>query len=415
MNACPNIPSNNNFLSGTLSAIDCHAQNIGSGGYVYLTTHGSMMGLLINGSMIIFVALYGYKLILGQTPSLRNVLISFVKIGIVLTFATSWSAYKTLVYDVVTHGPNELVLSVGNSGNTNSRTHIENGLNAVDQSLVKYSYLGPGSFGDAQQVNSDIGFANNGNTIGAASGFWDPIREEGTIRSARTIYLISVIGSYGIIKLISGLFLALGPIFAIFLFFEGARGLFIGWIRILTGTIIGSFSTSIIYNVEVSLIYPKLQTLIEQRLAGQNTQSAPTELFVIVTMFGLSLLFAIIASAYVSAGINWPNSILKKMANVFNRYKENATNSVSSIEQINTKIMPQQMDRATSIANSINNYDRRLKTLAESSTTFNNNASNISSGAKKITPANSSYPIGRQGLRRTRSRVSLNAKIRDAL
>ena len=54
------------------------------------------------------------------------------------------------------------------------------------------------------------------------------------------VHLIGVAGS-GMSGL-AGLLLALGPLFAIFLLFEGTRGLFEGWVRGLAGAALGHWA-----------------------------------------------------------------------------------------------------------------------------------------------------------------------------
>ncbi|MGC4441997.1 type IV secretion system protein, partial [Streptococcus suis] len=58
-------------------------------------------------------AFYGYRLLFGDTPNVREGVLALVKIGIVLALATSWGAYRTLAYDVTMHGPAELAASAG--------------------------------------------------------------------------------------------------------------------------------------------------------------------------------------------------------------------------------------------------------------------------------------------------------------
>ncbi len=113
--ACPSISPGGAFLSGVLSYVDCQAQAIGQGGYQALTAPGSTVAVLLTGLLTIFVALFGYRMILGQTPGTREGVMALVKIGVVLALATSWPAFRTLAYNVAMHGPAELASSIGGS------------------------------------------------------------------------------------------------------------------------------------------------------------------------------------------------------------------------------------------------------------------------------------------------------------
>ena len=49
----------------------------------------------------------------ARRRALRDGVLALVKIGIVLALATSWAAYRTLVYDVALKGPAELAAQIG--------------------------------------------------------------------------------------------------------------------------------------------------------------------------------------------------------------------------------------------------------------------------------------------------------------
>ena len=101
--ACTAPPPTAGFLEGLLSYVDCQAQSIGANGYEALAAPGSTLSLLITGFLTLFMAFMGYRMLFGQTPSLRDGVLAMVKIGIVLALATSWAAYRTLVYLSLIH------------------------------------------------------------------------------------------------------------------------------------------------------------------------------------------------------------------------------------------------------------------------------------------------------------------------
>src|SRR4051812_17964690 len=88
------------FIGSVTSYLDCQSQNLGSGAWVALAAPGSSLTLLLTGLFTIFIALIGYRLLLGATFTVRDITLSFVKIGAVFALATSWPAYRTLVYDL---------------------------------------------------------------------------------------------------------------------------------------------------------------------------------------------------------------------------------------------------------------------------------------------------------------------------
>src|SRR5436305_1957675 len=112
MNSCPGI-TDGAYLQSVLDFVDCQAQTIGAAGYEAAAAPGSPLSLLLTGFVTLFVAFYGYRLLFGDTPGIRETVLALVKVGIVLALATSWGAYRTLAYEVAMHGPAELASSAG--------------------------------------------------------------------------------------------------------------------------------------------------------------------------------------------------------------------------------------------------------------------------------------------------------------
>ena len=91
MNACSGI-SDSAFLESVLISIDCHAQTLGAQGYQAMAMPGSSLSLMLTGLLTIFIALIGYRMLLGETPTVREGVIAFLKVGIVFALAMSWSS-----------------------------------------------------------------------------------------------------------------------------------------------------------------------------------------------------------------------------------------------------------------------------------------------------------------------------------
>src|SRR5687768_2388347 len=93
------------FVSSLVRYIDCQAKVFELGSWGALATPGSSLTLLLTSLLTILIALIGYDLLLGGRLSVRAATLTMVKIGLVLALATSWPAYRTLVYNVVVDGP----------------------------------------------------------------------------------------------------------------------------------------------------------------------------------------------------------------------------------------------------------------------------------------------------------------------
>lgn len=313
MSSCPTLVPDGAFVRGMLGYIDCQAEAIGEGGYATLAAPGSSAGLVLTGALTIFIALIGYRMILGEYPGVRDGLLAIFRVGIVLTLATSWSAFRPLVYDVVAKGPAALTADIGGaSALPGAGGRLVDWMQSVDDSLVELGIVGAGP-PQNQPAATPVASALPGGQAPFAQpqlqpvqAFrrWDPARDTILIDNARTLYLTGAIGALAAVRLIAGLLLALGPFFVIGLFFDATRGLFVGWVRGLVGVTLGATSTAVILGVELALLGPWLADVLASRNAEISTPSVPVELFVVTLVFALTLVAGLVASVIVARGFS---------------------------------------------------------------------------------------------------------------
>ncbi|MDB5690968.1 MAG: hypothetical protein JWO81_31, partial [Alphaproteobacteria bacterium] len=143
--ACPVILPDAGFVRSMMAYIDCQAQSLGGGGYLALLAPGSTLSLVLTGFLTLFVALFGYRLLLGHAPDVREGVFTLVKIGFIVALATSWPAYRTLVYDVALRGPAELSAEIGApSGLPGAGGGLVDRLDTVDEAMAALAVLGAG-------------------------------------------------------------------------------------------------------------------------------------------------------------------------------------------------------------------------------------------------------------------------------
>ena len=295
MSVCAAPGTGGAFLAEMLAHLDCQAQTVGSSGYQALAAPNSPVTLALGALLTIFIALYGIRLLLGNVPTLSDTAIAFVKIGIVLTLASSWAAYRVVAYDVVLKAPAELFSSIGNAtGLPGGDGSFAARLQGVDNGIVALTIVGSGRL-DLSSLPQTGSVATNAAPMVVADGF--------ALGTARVAYLGSTIAALGIVRLGGGLLLALAPLFAGFMLFEGTRFLFIGWLRMLIAIALGSLALTVVLSVETSILEPLLANVLAQRAASIATIAAPVELLVIALAFAI-VLFGMIA---IGMRIAWAN------------------------------------------------------------------------------------------------------------
>lgn len=296
--ACPTIETGGPFLANMLGQVDCQAQNLGSFGFQALASPDSSLSPLLTLALTIFVALMGYRLLIGNPPQGREAVPAAIKVGIVLLLATSWPAFNIVVYDVTMRGPAELAQSIGEpAGIPGATGGLVDRLQRADDAMAELVVRGPGQ---------SSGLAGSGVSPAGRWVPFDTLRSGSMLEQGRTLFLTSSIAAFASVRLIAGLLLALGPLFALFLLFDGTRGLFEGWLRGLVGAALGATGTGIALGIELALIEPLLTGALALRRANAVAPSVPVELFVLTLVFALVLLAMLIVSAKVAYSLSLP-------------------------------------------------------------------------------------------------------------
>lgn len=277
--ACGPVLTGQRFVAQTLAHIDCQAQTIGAYGYGALSDPNSSVIVALTALLTIFVAWFGIRLLSGEQIGGRDLMIDVLRVGIVLTLATSWPAFRTLGYDVVMKGPGEIASSIGTATDLQSadRGMIAR-LQSADDGIVLLTIQGTGRSTGGTERSGTIGDSFRGVTLTDQQGF----------ANGRILFLAGVIGPLAIVKIGAGLLLAIAPLMAGLLLFAGTRDLFLGWLRGLGALAIGALALTLVHSVQLAVLEPWLRDALAQRQALYFIPSAPTELTVISLVFMLA-------------------------------------------------------------------------------------------------------------------------------
>ncbi|WP_379554170.1 type IV secretion system protein [Qipengyuania sp. DGS5-3] len=278
--ACPQILTGSEFLPRVLEHIDCQSRSLGTFGYQSLAEPGSLAATVMTGLLTVFIALFALRLLFGPAPGARDTVYDVLKIGIVLTLAFSWPAWKVLVHDVVLEGPAQIAAAISSPALGEAGTGFAERLRATDAALVELTETGTGRNSGALIEGDSLG----GSFAGSA------LRDENAFGSARLVFLASVIGSLALLRLAAGLLLALAPLAAGLLLFGMTRGLFSGWLRGLVLTLVGTLGASLVLAIEMAILGPWLDDVLRVRALGYATPSAPIELFAMTLAFAAVLI-----------------------------------------------------------------------------------------------------------------------------
>lgn len=400
---CDTIPGPESFAPSAIRFLDCQAQLLGAEGYKALAAPGSAASILLTGMVTLLIAFFGYRMLLGHTPTVREGVLTFVKIGLVLVLATSWPAYQTLVYNIALHAPAELASAIGTPTSLpGSGGGLVGRIDAVDQALkiLAIEGVGPAPLGpDGRPLTSTVppppflGFDS------FAFGF------------ARVIFLVSAIASFAFVRIAAALLLALAPLFAAFLLFDGTRGLFEGWLKALLGTALGSLAIAVTLGVELAFVEPWLATLLARRADDLDIMGVPVQLLAATTVFAIALATVMWMTARIAASLRIPAWMQVLPGSWSNDAPRAAT--------VNHRAMAhppiESRSRAAAIADAVAMNQRRETLDAEGA--GGSRAVHIarSTARQESRDRPERAPILASAARRTRQRVSSRAHARDRI
>jgi type IV secretion system protein VirB6 len=400
IDVCPAVPPSAGFITSITGYVDCQAQVLGSGAWQALAAPGSTLAVVLTGFLTITVALVGYNLLLGRGITVRDGTIAFVKIGAVFALATSWPAYRTLVYDLVTDGPSQLVSEIGPlAGVVGSDGSLTQRLDLADQALAQLAILGVGN----PPPNSDVQVPPP--PFGGFDAF--------ALGGSRILFELTAIAGLAIIRIVTGLMLALGPFFIAFLMFDSTRSLFEGWVRVLAGTAIAGIGVSVALGLELALLEPWLGDVLARRMAGEALPMVSTELFVIACLFSMIVAAALYACVHVARAFRLA-PLLRTIPVIA---AETRTAGAEAVLAPASSREPTESERsrAAAVASVLVAMSRRERGAA---TLGGASAQSASGRAPVLSPSiertSTTVPVGRSFARRPHSRLSATAARRDA-
>jgi type IV secretion system protein VirB6 len=395
MDLCSGPPQSAGFIGSTTHFIDCQAQALGANAWQALSLPGSTLSVVLTGFLTIFIALIGYNLLLGRSLSVRSGTLAMLKIGAVFALATSWPAYRTLIYDLVIDGPAQLASDIGGSSAIpGSDGTLVQRLDNADAGLTQLSILGPGIPTAAAADVPPPPFAG-------FSAF--------ALGGSRILFLVSAIAGLGVVRIVAGLMLALGPFFVAFILFDSTRSLFEGWVRVLAGAALAAAGVLIALGFELAMLGPWLAAVLARRMAGEALPSVPTELFVLTCIFALVILGVLAACVRLASAFRLAPLLAQPAVGDSHLLKQ--THDARRLPALVTD--REERSRAAAVADVLVMLQRReaggraVGAGAAAGTMAIRN-----SNAREAAPA---VPVGRSYSRRARTRVTASGGRRDTL
>lgn len=242
-----------NGIAAALQAVDCVAGNVTGQAFGRLFAPGGSMATVLTILLTLYVAFFAIQLLTGRsTLGVKSLTPRMMTVGLVLTFATSWVAYQSVVWNLAVGAPDWIAgVLTGDRGSATQTFAAK--IDVVFQAVQE---------------------ANRGNTSDISA-----FSPAGMMWLGAILLLLGTVGVLVTARIALAVLIALGPIFVVLALFEGTRGLFAGWLKGLTMLALAPLFAVLGGSVMLEMAVPILAALVAS--AGQIDPQAAMGFFMI--------------------------------------------------------------------------------------------------------------------------------------
>ncbi len=275
-------PAIDRFASRLLSETDCQAMGLVERGYAALAQPGGTVSAALTGLMVIAVAFFGYRLLLGRGMIISDAVGLAIKLGVVLMLATSWASWQALAYDGVARAPSqiasEMLVGIGAPPPIES---LENALDNLTASTVGY--------------RSRAGIASP--LVGG------PAAAGAVLNISAILLTLSTVGILVATRVVLAILLAIAPAMAGFILFDATRGLALGWLGAIVAVALAPAFALLVAAVEFAILNPMIARLLAEQAAGTFENSAVMPIGLVSVVFVIAIFFALRAVGQMTRGL----------------------------------------------------------------------------------------------------------------
>ncbi len=315
MASCPAFDATGPYVGTMLGFVDCQITGMAEDGWRVLSSQ-SGFGAGLTGLLTIFVALIGYRLILGERLVLREGARLALRMGVVLALCTQWAAWNALAYRVGTQGPQSLANAVLSSGGLGGedRYGLAARLDRIDDAFDAMAKVDAEAVRqqDAQQAQSQpqpqVQPAPLPQPVTTLSA-----EQRKDLASTDTLLMGGALAGMIAVRAVLGLLLALGPLFVASLLFETTRSLFAGWVRAMVGAMLAAVAVPMVLALELAVVEPQVRALAAIIGTPQNLGTELPRLWTSVMVFAVVLAAVALGAARAASAFRLPDGVRVQM------------------------------------------------------------------------------------------------------
>lgn len=279
---CDASTTTDRFAERLLADTDCQAFGLIERGYAALAQPGGTVSTALTGLLVIAVALFGYRLLLGRGLALNDAVGLTIKIGIVLMIAGSWESWQALAYQGLARAPgqiaSEMLVGIG----------APPPLESLQRSLDDLT-------------SASVGYRSRAGIASPLVG--GPAAAGAVLNLSAVILTLSIVGLLVATKVVLAVLLAIAPAMAGLILFNGTRGMAQGWLGAMAAAALAPLFVLIVAAVEFAILAPMIARLLAEQAAGTFENSSVMPIGLVVLVFAIALVLAVRAGARIGYGI----------------------------------------------------------------------------------------------------------------
>jgi type IV secretion system protein VirB6 len=283
VSGCPDIAVDGTAgIAAALRSVDCMTTHTTGFAFGRLFGSGGVLLPALTILLTLYVASFAVGLLTGRARlGIGALTPRMLRLGMVLTFATSWVAYQGVVWSLATGAPDQIAsILVGTHGSA-----TEGFANRLDALFGKIADAAAQASSLPDQAHKAAGFS-------PADLLW----------ISALMLLLGTVGVLVTARVALAALLALGPVFIVFALFRATRGLFEGWLKVTVLFACVPLFTVLIGGPAIALLVPMVETLD----SGNATLRAGVTLFVGASVYCALTFMALKVAATLVSGWRLP-------------------------------------------------------------------------------------------------------------
>lgn len=195
-----------NGVAAALRGVDCVAGEMTQTAFGRLFGAGGALVPALTILLTLYVAFFAISLLTGRSRlGISALTPRMMTLGLVLTFATSWVAYQSVVWNLATGAPDQIASIL--AGSEGSATTL-----FADKIDIVFAAIAEATKDQAE----------------ASAGTFSP---PNLLWLGAMLFLLGTVGVLVTARIALAVLIAIGPAFVVLALFPATRGLFAGWLR----------------------------------------------------------------------------------------------------------------------------------------------------------------------------------------